>query len=201
MKNRLILASRSPRRSEMLHNLGLEFDAIPSEVKEDILREESPEQHVVRLAKAKAMDVGRRYPDRWVIAADTIVLLEGAILGKPKSKEEAVQMLGRLSGQEHHVLTGFSVRHFEKGKEGCQTVETVVRVKDLLPEEIRWYVHTGEPMDKAGAYGVQAIGAFMIESIHGSYTNVVGLPLCELIRMLNRLGAITLSNQGFQIKD
>jgi septum formation protein len=110
-------------------------------------------------------------------------------------------MLRRLSGQEHRVLTGFSVCHFEKKKSDQETVQTAVRIKSLTTAEIEWYVQTGEPFDKAGGYAVQGIGAFMIESIRGSYTNVVGLPLCELIQMMTRLGAITISERGMRIVD
>jgi septum formation protein len=136
-----------------------------------------------------------------VVAADTIVYINGSILGKPKSREEATEMLRRLSGEEHRVLTGFSVCHSEKGESDQQAVQTVVRMKPLTSAEIMWYVQTGEPFDKAGGYAIQGIGSFMIESIQGSYTNVVGLPLCELIQMLNRLGAMTISESGIRIAD
>jgi septum formation protein len=191
MGNRLILASKSPRRYELLKQVGLDFDVIPSGIEEDYIKGESPRKHVLRLAEAKALDVGNQHPDRWVVAADTIVYVDHSILGKPKSREEAKKMLRRLSGKEHRVITGFAVRHLEKGKGGRGAVQTSVKVKKLTPAEMEWYVETGEPFDKAGGYAVQGIGSFMIESIKGSYTNVVGLPICELIEMLSRLGAIT----------
>ncbi len=191
MVSRFILASASPRRYELLKQLGLEFDVIPSRVEEDRVQEESPQEHVIRLAEAKALEVGSRYSDRWVIAADTIVYVDGFILGKPEGREEALEMLRRLSGREHWVLTGFSVQHLEKKKGDQEAVQTAVKVKTLTPVEMEWYVHTREPFDKAGGYAIQGIGSFMIESIRGSYSNVVGLPLCELIQMLKRLGAIT----------
>ncbi len=200
MKNRFVLASRSPRRSELLKQLGFDFDVIPSRVEEDWIQKETPQRQVIRLAEAKAQDVGRQYPNRWIIAADTIVCLDDFILGKPKNTEEAFEMLSRLSGQEHFVITGLSIHHFEKETAGHQAVETVVKMKSLTPVEMRWYVNTGEPFDKAGGYAIQGIGSFMIERIRGSYTNVVGLPLCELIEMLNRLGVITLSETGFQMR-
>ena len=199
MDNRLVLASRSPRRYELLKQMGLEVDVIPSKVIEDFVQAESPREHVLRLAEAKARDVASQYPDRWVVAADTIVYINGTILGKPQCQEEAVEMLRRLSDQEHRVLTGFSVCHLDKGLDDKETVQTAVRVKALTSAEIGWYVQTGEPFDKAGGYAIQGIGSFMIESIQGSYTNVVGLPLCELIQMLNRLGAITMADGGWQI--
>jgi septum formation protein len=199
MKSRFILASKSPRRYELLKQLGLDFDVIPSEIEEHFITNESPQGHVIRLAEGKALDVGERCPDRWVIAADTIVFINGSILGKPKNREEAMEMLRRLSGQEHWVLTGLSVHHLEKGKEGQDAVQTAVKVKTLTPIEMEWYIRTGEPFDKAGGYAIQGIGSFMIEWIRGSYTNVVGLPICELIEILNRLGAITISDSGFRI--
>jgi septum formation protein len=195
MDNKLILASQSPRRSELLKQVGLDFEVVPSRVTEDFVQKESPQDHVIRLAKAKAIDVATGYPDRWVIAADTIVLINGSILGKPKNRQEAMEMLHQLSGHEHRVLTGFSICHLGKGKADKEAVETIVRMKTLAPAEMAWYVRTGEPFDKAGGYAIQGIGSFMIESIRGSYTNVVGLPLCELIEMFNRLGAIKIDPQ------
>ncbi len=201
MRSRLILASESPRRQELLKQLGLDFDRVPSRVREDSVQGESPEQHVLRLAESKGLEVGNRYPDCWVIAADTIVSIHGSILGKPESQEEAIEMLHLLSGQDHRVLTGFSVLHAAKGIGDREAVETVVKVKTLTGPEMEWYVKTGEPFDKAGGYAIQGIGAFMIESIHGSYTNVVGLPMSELIQMMVRLGAMTISDCGFRMAD
>lgn len=201
MSSRLILASRSPRRYELLKQVGLDFEVVPSRVIEDFVHTESPQDHVIRLAETKVQDVAYRYPDRWVIAADTIVYIDGSILGKPKNQEEAKGMLDRLNGQEHWVMTGFSVCHLEKGKSDKEAVQTSVKVKALTSAEMDWYVRTGEPFDKAGGYAIQGIGSFMIESIRGSYSNVVGLPLCELLQMLNRLGAITISEQGIQVAD
>jgi septum formation protein len=201
MSNRLILASKSPRRYELLKQVGLDFEVVPSRVIEDFVGTETSQDHVIRLAEAKAQDVAYRYPDRWVIAADTIVYIDGSILGKPKNREEAKEMLHRLKGQEHWVMTGFSVCHLEKQKSGNETVQTSVKVKTLTSAEIEWYVRTGEPFDKAGGYAIQGVGSFMIESIRGSYTNVVGLPLCELLQMLDRLGAITISDSGIRILD
>ena len=201
MSSRLILASRSPRRYELLKQVGLDFEVVPSRVIEDFVHTESPQDHVIRLAEAKAQDVAKGYPDRWVIAADTIVYINGSILGKPKNRKEAIEMLHNLSGQEHWVITGFSVCHLEKGKNDKEAVQTAVKMKTLDPTEMEWYVQTGEPFDKAGGYAIQGIGSFMIESIRGSYTNVVGLPLCELVQMLDRLGAIAITECGLQIAD
>ena len=201
MSSRLILASKSPRRYELLKQVGLDFEVVLSRVIEDFVGTETPQDHVIRLAETKVQDVAYRYPDRWVIAADTIVYIDGSILGKPKNQEEAKGMLDRLNGQEHWVMTGFSVCHLEKGKSDKEAVQTSVKVKALTSAEMDWYVRTGEPFDKAGGYAIQGIGSFMIESIRGSYSNVVGLPLCELLQMLNRLGAITISEQGIQVAD
>jgi len=202
MANRLILASRSPRRYELLKQMGLDFDVIPSGVDEEgIVQGETPKEHVLRLSEAKTWDPGKQYPDCWVIGADTVVYVDGLILGKPKNHGEAMDMLRRLSGKEHQVLTGFSVHHVGKGKKDREAVETSVKVKPLTEAEVKWYVRTGEPFDKAGAYGIQGIGSFMIESIRGSYTNVVGLPVCELIQMLSRLEALTISESGIQIAE
>lgn len=181
--------------------MGLAFDVVPSRIEENEIPSETPQDHVLRLAETKVRDVAIHYPNRWVIAADTIVYIHGMILGKPKNKDEAMEMLHRLSGNEHMVLTGFSVCHLEKGKRDKEVIQTAVKIKNLTLSEMEWYVHTGEPFDKAGAYAVQGIGAFMIESIQGSYTNVIGLPLCELVQMLQRLGAIIISDLGIQILD
>jgi len=200
MANRLILASRSPRRYELLKQMGLDFEVIPSRVEEEnLVQNEPPRDHVLRLSDAKALDVGRQYPNDWVIGADTIVTINGMILGKPKTGEEALDMLGRLSGQEHHVLSSIAVRHLSKEKAQREAVQTAVKMRTLSQDEMRWYIGTGEPFDKAGAYGIQGIGSFMIESIRGSYTNVVGLPLCELIQMLTKLGALRISDRGFEV--
>jgi septum formation protein len=201
MNSRLILASTSPRRSELLNQLGLDFEVVPSRVVEDLIANESPMEHVLRLAEAKARDVARRHPDRWVIAADTVVYVDGSILGKPKNREEAIYMLQSLSGQEHWVLTGLVLLHLEKKKNDKAAVQTSVKVKSLNLEEMEWYVQTEEPFDKAGGYAIQGMGSFMIESIRGSYTNVVGLPLCELIQMLKRLGVIKIADGRWQIAD
>jgi len=201
MANRLILASKSPRRYDLLKQLGLDFEVIPSKIEEDFVPNESPREHVMRLAEAKALDVGNRFPENWVIGADTIVYVDGIILGKPKNREEALEMLRLINGKEHRVLSGICVSHLKKGKRERETVETAVRVKVLSLVEMDWYISTGEPFDKAGGYGIQGIGSCMIESINGSYTNVVGLPLCELMQMLVRLEALRITHCKLQIEN
>lgn len=172
---------------------------VPSTVEENLVAGESPEDHVIRLSDAKASEVGERFPGHWVIGADTVVYINHSILGKPKNREEAIEMLKALSGKEHWVITGFSIQNIEKEKKGSEVVKTAVKVKPLSPAEIDWYVDSKEPFDKAGGYAIQGIGAFMIESIRGSYTNVVGLPLCEVMEVLHRLGAIKISSDGIHI--
>ncbi len=199
MSSHLILASKSPRRSELLRQIGIEFEVVPAGVSEDFILGESPQEHVIRLAQTKAEDVSGNYPERWVVAADTVVCINDSVLGKPRDQKEAMQMLRRLSGQEHWVWTGFAVCHLAKRKDGKGAVQTAVKMKELTPEEVEWYVRTEEPYDKAGGYAIQGLGSFMIESIRGSYTNVVGLPVCELVQMLQRLGAITIAECGMRI--
>ena len=171
-----------------MRQIGLTFDVIPSGVEEDFIEGEGPRDHVLRLAEVKARNVGTIYPHRWVIGADTVVSIDGMILGKPQTEREARQMLAALSGRDHLVLTGVSVFHGAKGSDEALAVETSVKIKSLDPEEIDWYIRTGEPFDKAGGYAIQEKGAFMVQRIEGSYTNVVGLPLCELMELLARMG-------------
>jgi septum formation protein len=187
MTEKLVLASSSPRRRQLLRQIGLKFDVVPSEVDEDFIDGESPRDHVLRLAMMKARKVGETYPDRWVIGADTIVSIDGKVLGKPQTDQEAYEMLAALSGRDHLVVTGVSVWCEAKGKGETMAVETSVRFKTISPHEISWYIRTGEPFDKAGGYAIQGRGAFMVQRIEGSYTNVVGLPLCELLEALNRM--------------
>lgn len=196
MTAKLILASSSPRRRHLLHQMGLEFDVLPSEVEEDFVNGESPRDHVLRLAEVKAHKVGEMYPTRWVIGADTVVSIDGLILGKPQTHREAHRMLGLLSGRDHLVVTGVSVWQGVREKGETLAVETSVRFKTLSSGEMEWYIRTGEPFDKAGGYAIQGRGAFMVQRIEGSYTNVVGLPLCELMEALNRLGALGFSGRS-----
>jgi septum formation protein len=190
MDRRLILASASPRRQDLLRNLGLEFDVVPSRVVETYRDGESPEDRVIRLAAEKTNDVALRFPECWVIGADTVVVTGEEILGKPETKEEAKRMLKLLSGRDHWVFTGYSIATHKKGAAICRVVGTRVRMKNLNREEIEWYVRTGEPFGKAGGYAIQGAGSFMVEEIEGSYTNVVGLPICQVLQSLRELGAV-----------
>ena len=192
IKSQVILASTSPRRQELLGLLGIQFETIPSRVEEFFFEGESPREHVLRLARAKAEEVAGQHPGRWVLAADTVVEIDGRVLGKPKDHREAEEMLRMLSQREHRVLTGYCILNSLSSQKKEGKVTTWVKFKALSAEEIRWYVGTGEPFDKAGGYAIQGRAAFMVEEISGSYTNVVGLPLSEVVEALQELGAVDL---------
>lgn len=189
-KPRLILASKSPRRKELLEQAGLAFATVPSGVDEDDVNHTAPENLVKMLAKAKAKDVAKDYPESWVIGADTIVLINGEILGKPVSTEAARQMIQRLNGQTHEVFTGYAI--YCAAIKNCISglEKTEVHFKHLSEQEIEWYIQTDEPFDKAGAYAIQGLGSFLVKRICGSYTNVVGLPVCEVLGHLYKAGVI-----------
>jgi septum formation protein len=186
----LILASASPRRQELLRAVGLKFKIIPAHVNENYIAGESPQQHVKRLSRDKAMVIARKYPEAWVLGADTIVVIDGFILGKPKNKIQAREMLQKLSGNEHKVFTGFTIAHAAAEIYQTKVIQSAVRFKTISPKEMDWYVSCDEPYDKAGGYAVQGKGACFIQSIRGSYTNVIGLPICEVIETLKKLEAI-----------
>jgi septum formation protein len=188
----LILASASPRRRELLQLAGIPLEVIPSRADESFLPGESPDEHVRRVARVKAMDVGRQHPGRWVLGADTVVAIDGKVLGKPGGPPEAEEMLRELSRREHRVLTGFCILRHPPLEVREGTIISRVKFKPLSEEEIRWYIKTGEPFDKAGGYAIQGKAAFMVEEVHGSYTNIVGLPLCEVVEALRNLGAVNL---------
>ena len=189
----LILASKSPRRRYLLEQAGLKFSVIPSSIDEAKIPLCSPETYVRVLSEAKADDISKKYPEKWVIGADTIVLKNNDILGKPRSKDDARTMLKQLSGQVHQVLTGYAVCCKAKNKMFSETIKTDVLFKNLTHDEIEWYVHTREPFDKAGSYAIQGLGTFLVKSINGSYTNVVGLPVCEVIEFLIKEGVIDIA--------
>ena len=184
----IILASASPRRVELLRMLGVEkMRVIPALGEEKAEPGLEPDETVKRLALAKAREVHGEYGgDNVVIAADTIVYLDGEILGKPRDEGEAASMLRRLSGRTHSVFTGVAV--IGRGMELVEAEETEVTFRGISEREIGAYVGTGEPMDKAGAYGAQGIGGLFIERVDGDFYNVVGLPLCRLGKMLEKMG-------------
>jgi len=185
----LILASASPRRRRLLEQAGLPFEAVPADVPEDMVRGD-PRLLTCRLAERKAEAVCAPPAGRWVLGADTVVVLEDAILGKPADPEDARRMLEALSGRDHRVVTGFAVLDPSGATVHREAAETVVRFKRLAPSEVQGYVDTGEPFGKAGGYAIQGIGAFLVEGIEGSYTNVVGLPLCAVIKALVSVGGL-----------
>jgi len=188
--NVIVLASASPRRSELLESAGIAFRVAPADICEDPLPDEDPVDHVLRLAEGKARAAAERTEGRFFLGADTIVLCDGEIMGKPKDHEDAVRMLKKLSGVPHEVVTGFSI--FDKERKGAvsEAVRTKVYFKQLRDEEILDYIATGCPFDKAGGYAIQGGAAHMVRKIDGSYTNVVGLPLCEVVDALRVVGAL-----------
>jgi len=192
----LILASQSPRRRYLLEQAGLTFAVIPSTFDENSVRLANPDDYVKTLAEAKAEAVARQYPDSWVIGADTIVSIGSAILGKPGDPREARQMLEQLSGQTHFVYTGYAVICKNKHTRISDVIKTNVQFKELTKDEIDWYIQTGEPFDKAGAYAIQGMGTFLVRRIQGSYTNVVGLPVCEVIETLIKMGVVRMNAQN-----
>ena len=192
---RIILASQSPRRRELLERMGItKFDIIPAKGEEIADPALSPQALVEALSRQKAAEVADQFPDALVIAADTVVAIDGKVLGKPTSPEHAIEMLTDLSGRAHHVYTGFTVR--------CgQTIvtaheDTTVNFRLLTAQEIASYVATGEPMDKAGSYGIQGFGCVLVSGIQGDYYNVVGLPVCRLFQVLEQFGVNGLTGEG-----
>lgn len=184
----LILASHSPRRRELLERMGLHgFKTVSPDIDEDMGDNLPPAELVRRLSRQKAEAVWEREgKSGLIIAADTVVALDGAVLGKPSDELEAFKMLSTLSGCRHQVYTGVTV--LSEDERVTEHEETDVRFRELEPEEIEAYIATGEPMDKAGAYGIQGYGALFVEAIQGDYYNVMGLPVCRLGKILSRFG-------------
>ena len=185
----LILASASPRRRELLHNAGLRFRVIPSQTAEEVRPGEAPRDYVRRTARDKARAVARSEPAAWILAADTIVEIDGQILGKPRDEADGGRMLGLLSGRQHRVMTAFVVLGAERRVE--RLVTSTVRFKTLSEAQIGAYLASGEPADKAGAYAIQGRGRALVADMQGSYTNVVGLPMDEVLACLQALGVQT----------
>lgn len=186
----IILASKSPRRKRMLKQLDIDFVCVDSHVDETGITAVAPEDYVTTLSIAKAQAVSNRHPDRWVIGADSVVSIDDTLLNKPASTEAAKTMLKALSGRTHRVLTGYAVLRQTVGHRFVDVVTSEVTFKTLSTDEIDWYTGTREPYDKAGGYAIQGLGAFMIRRINGSYTNVVGLPLAELVDHLSACKAL-----------
>ena len=185
----LVLASSSPRRKTLLQQVGIPFRSLSSNFEENMGPANMPISPS-ELAARKAEAVRKKASSKWILGADTMVVIGKTHLGKPKDSEEAQSMLSRLSGKEHKVITGFCILNPAGNTSHLEEVTTLVKVKELSEQEIRGYVATGEPFGKAGSYGIQGIGAFMVETITGSYSNVVGLPLSALIKALCTAGAL-----------
>jgi len=186
----LVLASASPRRSELMALAGLRFEVLPAHIDEQVLPGELPADHVMRLSREKAQAVAEKGDGRFFVGADTVVVLDGRIMGKPRDEAEALAMLTDLSGRDHEVITGITV--FDRDQQVCLTrsVTTEVRFRELSAHEIQDYVASGCPMDKAGAYAIQGGAVHFVRAISGSYTNVVGLPMAELYELLLTLKAV-----------
>jgi septum formation protein len=189
--NAIILASESPRRVDMLRMLGIPFSIIPPDIDETMKAGETPREFALRISYEKANKVGKLFPDKWVIGADTIVVYKNKILGKPSGEGDAFKMLQLLKGKWHKVITGFCVLNIAKDIIYRDAVETRVFMKDLVDQEIMKYINTSEPLDKAGSYAVQGKGGYMVKEIKGSYSNVVGLPMCEVSEVLLSLGVLS----------
>ena len=184
----IVLASSSPRRAELLKTIGVEFEIAPSDIQERLHADEAPPDYIIRLARAKVIAVARKRESGLVIGADTIVVLDGRVLGKPEDAEDAEQMLRQLSGRWHAVMTGVALYDIATRREVADYDKTLVRFAQLTDKEIEWYVSSGEPMDKAGAYGIQGLGGLFVEEVAGNYFNVVGLPIPLVYRLSRRLG-------------
>lgn len=184
MRPRVVLASASPRRRDLLSLIGIDHDVRPANIDESMHDGETPQAHAERLAREKAAAI--EAPEAVTIGSDTIVVVDGDVLGKPRDRAHAAEMLRRLSGRSHVVMTGVAVRWRHTVASGL--VEVGVTFRALGDDEIEAYVATGEPMDKAGAYGIQGFGATIVERIDGDYFAVMGLPLNRLVTLLRELG-------------
>ncbi|MBI3249065.1 MAG: septum formation inhibitor Maf [Deltaproteobacteria bacterium] len=186
----LILASASPRRQQLLHEAGAAFIVIPSNTAEELQSGESPEEYALRVAREKAQDVAARCPGSWVLGADTIVAVADLVLGKPQDTADGLRMLRLLSGRTHRVITAFALLDGAGQINTHRLVVSQVTFKPLTDDHIHNYLATGEPFDKAGAYAVQGLGAALVERVEGSYTNVVGLPVEEVLAALRTVGIL-----------
>ncbi len=192
----IILASASPRRKEILENANVKFKIMSSDIEELTLEGESPCQMVMRLAFEKGIDIAHKQKSDLVISADTIVVLDNKVLGKPKDEKEAKHMIESLSGKTHQVITGISLINLENNKKIIDYVISNVKFKDLSEDDINDYISTNESLDKAGAYGIQGYGALLVEEIQGDYFNIVGLPISRLSDLLKKHFNINLFMEG-----
>jgi len=189
----LVLASQSPRRRDLLGRMGIKFSLTRADIEEYRLEQEAAADFVTRMAREKALKVADEYAESWILAADTIVVLEGEILGKPEDKPAAVRMLTAISGNWHQVLTAFTLHHPAAGDLVTRLDLSRVKIAALSAEQIRAYIDTGEPLDKAGSYALQGLGGAFVEAIEGSPTNVIGLPLPLVIPELLARSVIALA--------
>jgi septum formation protein len=185
---KIVLASSSPRRAELLRSIGVDFEVEPCNVIERPHPDEAPADYIIRIARAKVVDVARRRTSGLLIGADTIVVLDGKLLRKPDDPTEAQRMLRMLSGKWHAVMTGVALYDASTKAEVADYDKTLVRFNELTDREIEWYSTTGEPLDKAGGYAIQGRASIFIQEIAGNYHNVVGLPLPLVYRLAKRLG-------------
>ena len=192
----IILASASPRRKEILENANVKFKIMSSDIEELTLDGESPCQMVMRLAFEKGIDIANKQKSDLVISADTIVVLDNNVLGKPKDEKEARYMIESLSGKTHQVITGISLINLENNKKIIDYVISNVKFKNLSDDDINDYIKTKESLDKAGAYGIQGYGALLVEEIQGDYFNIVGLPISKLSDLLKKHFNINLFAEG-----
>lgn len=183
---KIILASGSPRRQAYLNDMGIAFKVLKADIDEAPMADEHPRNYVTRMARQKALVVMENNQQIWIVAADTIVSLDNEILGKPKSVDDAVNTLMLLNGREHEVVTAFCIGLKKENTLHEESVVTRVKFAHFSEDIARAYVSTGEPYDKAGAYGIQGKGAFLVSGVNGSYSNVVGLPLCEVITVMQK---------------
>lgn len=195
--NSLVLASVSPRRKAILQQIGIPFEAVGSMVEESLYEVIQPADIACQRAILKAESVQHVHKNRWILGADTIVVMNKMVFGKPGGSRDCRDMLLRLRGKNHRVITGFCI--FDPGgqKVHIEAVKTKVKIKEISEIEIEAYIKTGEPFGKAGSYAIQGIGSFMIEHINGSYTNVVGLPVCEVVGALVKCGGL----KGFPLRE
>jgi len=183
----MILASKSPRRREILETLGFKFEVVTPEI-EEISDKEGVLEQIMDIALKKAAAVSEKYTSEFVVSADTVVVIDDMVLGKPGSRDEAREMLQKLSGNTHEVITAYALKNRDRDIEMVKAVVTEVRFRKLDSQTIEWYLESGEPMDKAGAYGIQGKGAILVEKIMGDFFSVMGFPISDFVNNLKKLG-------------
>lgn len=183
----MILASKSPRRREILETLGFKFEVVTPEI-EEISDKEGVLEQIMDIALKKAAAVSEKYSSEFVVSADTVVVIDDVVLGKPGSRDEAREMLQKLSGNTHEVITAYALKNRDRDIEMVKAVVTEVRFRKLDSQTIEWYLESGEPMDKAGAYGIQGKGAILVEKIMGDFFSVMGFPISDFVNNLKKLG-------------